>query len=242
MLHYKYLHRSTFIKDGLWMLGINGLLFVFFAHYDVLELIMSIVEKHEHLELDEFLPLGITLTLSLVVFVYRRLQELGHVTQAFEELAKQDPLTHALNRRAGQALLNRFINKAEKYDNRFTLLQLNIDNFKRINDLYGPSIGDDILINLVNIIEQEMPLNCKLIHWHSDNFILIIPDENIATFEFANCLRETIAQQLFTTDTITCSMGMATWQKGMTLQNLLHDVEDALLDAKADNKNIVKVA
>lgn len=242
MLHYKYLHRSTFIKDGLWVLGINGLLFVFFAHYDVLELIMSIVEKHEHLELDEFLPLGITLTLSLVVFIYRRLQELGHVTQAFEELAKQDPLTHALNRRAGQALLSRFIHKAEKYDKRFTLLQLNIDNFKRINDLYGPSIGDDILINLVNIIEQEMSLNSKLIHWHSDNFILIIPDENISTFEFANCLRETIAQQLFTTDTITCSMGMATWHKGITLQNLLHDVEDALLDAKADNKNVVKVA
>jgi len=108
MLHYKYLHKSSFIKDGLWLLGINGVLFAFFAHYDVLELIISLVKEHEHLELDEFLPLGATLTFSLVVFIYRRLAELGRITQAFEELAKQDPLTHALNRRAGQAVLHRF--------------------------------------------------------------------------------------------------------------------------------------
>jgi len=121
-LHYKYLHRSSFIKDGLWLLAINGLLFAIFAHYDVLELIVDVVEKYEHLELDELLPLGVTLTFSLLVFVYRRLQELGHVTQAFEELAKQDPLTHALNRRAGQALLQCFINNAEQYGQGFSVV------------------------------------------------------------------------------------------------------------------------
>ena len=242
MPHYKYLHRSSFIKDALWLLAINGLLFVIFAQFDVLELMVSVVEKYEHLELDELLPLGVTLTLSLVVFVYRRLQELGHVTQAFEELSKQDPLTHALNRRAGQALLSRFIHKAEKYGQAFSLLQLNIDDFKRINDAYGPSIGDEILINLVKIIKGHIQQDSQLVHWHSDNFILILPSNNTPAFEFANKLRETIANQLFTTDSITCSMGLTTWQKGLSLQDLLHNVEDALLDAKTANKNTVKVA
>ena len=242
MSHYKYLHRSSFIKDALWLLTINGFLFVIFAQFDVLELMVSVVEKYEHLELDELLPLGVTLTLSLVVFVYRRLQELGHVTQAFEELSKQDPLTHALNRRAGQALLHRFINKAEKYGQGFSVVQLNIDNFKRINDAYGPSIGDEILINLVNIIKGHIQQNSQLVHWHSDNFLLILPSQVTSAYEFANSLREKTAQQLFSTDTITCSMGLATWQKGMPLQDLLHQVEDALLDAKAAGKNTVKVA
>ncbi|PKG84924.1 hypothetical protein CXF85_04745 [Colwellia sp. 75C3] len=242
MLHYKYLHRSTFIRDGLWLLAINALFFVFFANYDVLELVVALVKKHEHWELDEFLPLGATLTLSLVIFVYRRLVELGRITQAFEELAKQDPLTHALNRRAGQAILYRRYNKAEQQDQGFSLLQLNIDNFKRINDTYGPSIGDEILINLVKIIQKNIPKKARLIHWHSDNFLIILPADISALFQFSNNLRETIEQQLFTTDTITCSMGLASWQKGLSLQDMLHNVEDALLDAKAANKNTVKVA
>lgn len=242
MGHYKYLHRSTFIRDALWLLAINGALFMFFAQYDVLELIMSIVKEHEHWELDELLPLSATLSLSLGVFIYRRLVELGQVTQAFEELAKQDPLTHALNRRAGQAILYRFFSKAEKTGQTFSLLQLNIDNLKRVNDTYGPSVGDDILINLVKIIQHNMPSGSQLIHWHSDNFLLVLPSQFDAPFEFANKLRETIAQQLFTTDTITCSIGLASWEKGSSLQDMLHNVEDALMDAKAANKNTVKVA
>ena len=242
MLHYKYLHRSTFIKDGLWLLGINGILFALFAHYDVLEILMNLVKEYEHLELDELLPLGATLTFSLVIFIYRRLQELGHVTQAFEELAKQDPLTHALNRRAGQAILHRRYSMAEQQGQGFSLLQLNIDNFKRINDAYGPSVGDDILINLVNIIQHNIPNNARLIHWHSDSFLVVLPTSINSPYEFANNLRETIAQQLFTTDTITCSMGLSSWRKGLSLQDILHNVEDALLDAKTANKNTVKVA
>ena len=242
MLHYKYLHKSTFIRDGLWLLAINTLFFAFFASYDVLEMIMEFVKDNEHLELDEFLPLGATLTLSLIIFVYRRLVELGQVTKAFEELAKKDPLTHALNRRAGQAILHRCITLAELEGQGFTLLQLNMDNFKRINDAYGPSVGDDILINLVNIIQKNIPTSARLIHWHSDNFLLILPESLSAPFEFANNLREIIAQQLFATDTITCSMGLASWQQGISLQDMLHNVEDALLDAKAANKNTVKVA
>ncbi len=242
MLHYKYLHRSSFMKDGLWLLVINGILFAFFAQYDVLELIVSILEEYEHLELDEFLPLGVTLTCSLVIFIYRRLAELSRVTQAFEELSKQDPLTHALNRRAGQAVLHNNIAKANSTGQGFSLVQLNIDNFKRINDLYGASVGDDILINLVHIIQKNMPLESELIHWHSDNFLLVLPAQCNSPFEFANKLRETIEIQLFSSDTVTCSIGVSSWQQGISLQNLLYNVEDALMDAKAANKNIVKVA
>jgi diguanylate cyclase (GGDEF)-like protein len=242
MTHYRYLHKSTFIRDGLWLLGINVVLFIFFSQYDVLELIVSVAKKHEHLELDEFLPLGATLTISLVFFIYRRLAELGRVTQAFEELAKQDPLTKALNRRAGQAILHRFIANADATGESFSLLQLNVDNLKRINDAYGPSVGDDILISLVRIIQQNMPVASQLIHWHSDNFLLILPTSTTTPFEFANKLRETIAQQLFTTDTITCSIGVASWKKGNTAQDILLNAEDALMDAKAANKNTVKVA
>lgn len=241
-MHYQYLHRSSLVRDALWLLAINAVLFFLFAQYDVLELIIGLAKTHEHWELDEFLPLGATLTFSLVIFIYRRLAELGRVTQAFEELAKQDPLTHVLNRRAGQAILHNFYEKAHRESEGFSLLQLNVDNFKRINDSYGPSVGDDILINLVRIIYKNITANSQLIHWHSDNFLVVLPTSIKSPYEFANNLKETIAQQLFTTDTITCSIGVTSWRKGLSLQDVLHNVEDALLDAKAANRNTVKIA
>ena len=112
MPHYKYLHRQTFIRDGLWLILINVLLLGLFARYDFFEWILGVVEEYEYLELDEILPLTATLTISLLVFTYRRMVEMGRVTQAFEHLAKYDPLTNTLNRRAGYALLQRFHDSA----------------------------------------------------------------------------------------------------------------------------------
>jgi len=241
MLHYKYLHRTAFTNDAKWLIGINCVFLILFINFDVFEWVVGFAEEYEFLELDELLPLAATLTLSLIIFTYRRLVELSLVTKAFEELSKRNPLTYALNRRAGQAILHRRYTKASQEGKSFGLLQLSLDNFKRINDSYGPSIGDEILINLVSIIQKNIPEKVKLIHWHSANFILVLPEDLNAPIEFANKLREIIANQLFTTDTITCSMGLTTWQKGLSLQDMLDNVEDALLDAKSSNTNTVKV-
>lgn len=242
MPHYKYLHRQTFIRDGLWLILINVLLLGLFARYDFFEWILGVVEEYEYLELDEILPLTATLTISLLVFTYRRMVEMGRVTQAFEHLAKYDPLTNTLNRRAGYALLQRFHDSAVVNNESYSLLQLDLDNFKRINDLYGSSIGDEVLINLANLIQNHTPETIEIIHWHSDNFILVLPNTVQQPFELANKLRTIIATQLFSSDEITCSVGLTAWQQGTKLTEVLQNVEDALLDAKAANKNTVKVA
>jgi diguanylate cyclase (GGDEF)-like protein len=242
MPHYKYLHRQTFIRDGLWLILINMFCLIFFVQYDFFEWILGLVDEYEYLELDEVIPLTASLTLSLLVFTYRRMVEMGDITQAFENIARYDPLTNTLNRRAGYTVLQRYNESASLTGEGYNLLQLDLDNFKRINDLYGSSIGDEVLINLAKLIRKSAPDNIEIIHWHSDNFILIVPSSIKAPFELANKLRSVIAEQLFSSDVITCSVGLSAWQKGSTLTDVLQNVEDALLDAKAANKNTVKVA
>jgi len=242
MPHYKYLHSQTFVKDGLWLILINLFCLILFVKFDFFEWILVLVDKYEYLELDEVIPLTATLTLSLLVFTYRRMVEIGNITQAFEEIAKLDPLTNTLNRRAGYTLLQRYNENAALHGKNYSLLQIDLDNFKRINDLYGPSVGDQVLVNLAKLIKQYTADNIEIIHWHSDNFILIIPSSISTPFELANKLRHVIAEQLFSSDTITCSVGLSAWQTGSTLTDVLQNVEDALLDAKAANKNTVKVA
>ncbi|MBU2893522.1 GGDEF domain-containing protein [Colwellia sp. D2M02] len=242
MPHYKYLHRQTVIRDALWLSAINVLLFIIYAKYDFFEWVLDQVEQYEYLELDEILPLTASLTISLLIFTYRRMVELGKISQAFENLAKYDPLTNTLNRRAGYILLQQFNDSAINKNESYSLLQLDLDDFKRINDLYGSSIGDEVLINLANLIKQQVPSDAEIIHWHSDNFIIAMPSTKQAPFELANTLRYAIEEKLFAADKITCSIGLTMWQSGTSLADMLLNVEDALLDAKAANKNTVKVA
>jgi len=251
MPHFKYLHRDSFIKDGLWLIVFNFMVMIIFAYFDFFEKFRHLVEKYEYLELDELLPLSVSLTISLLFFTYRRVVELGLISQAFEQLAKQDPLTQVLNRRAGQALLATFFNKAEQNqskvtENSFSLLQLDLDDFKRINDLYGANVGDDLLVKSARIIHRNLPEFSELIHWHSDNFLIILPNtrsnQTVQPFAFANNLRRILKTELFKADPVTCSIGVTTWKAGTTIEMMLHKVEDALHDAKADNKNTVKIA
>lgn len=113
MPHYKYLHRSTLLRDAFWLVIINVIFLFIFAHYDVLELMFALSREYDDWELDELLPLSATLTISLVIFLYRRMKELGEITYAFEQLSKLDPLTQVLNRRAGQAQLANYVQRAE---------------------------------------------------------------------------------------------------------------------------------
>jgi len=242
MTHYKYLHRQTFIRDGLWLIAINIFFLIIFVQYDFFEWIIGVVNEYEYLELDEIIPLTGTLTICLLIFTYRRMVEMGEITQAFENIAKYDPLTNTLNRRAGYSVLQRYNETALLTGEGYSLLQLDLDNFKRINDSYGPSVGDEVLINLAKLIKKYTPDTIEIIHWHSDNFILIVPNTIQAPFELANKLRNVIAEQLFSSDEITCSVGLSAWQERATLTFVLQKTEDALLDAKLANKNIVKVA
>ncbi len=238
MPHYKYLHRSTLLRDAFWLVMINVIFLFIFAHYDVLELMFEFSREYEDWELDELLPLSATLTISLVIFLYRRMKELGEITYAFEQLSKLDPLTQVLNRRAGQAQLANYVQRAEQSKQGFALVQLNIDNFKHINDLYGSSIGDEVLIKLVELLRKVLPKASQLIRWHGDTFLIILPSQQGAIFQLAHDIHSKVNTELLASlEKTTCSLGVAVWQPGMNSEHILHAVEDALFDAKNQGKN-----
>ena len=75
MPHKQYFHKPTVIKDLILITVVNLFMFVIFLNYDVLEVIYHFSRQHEYFELDELIPLGITVALSLLVFSYRRIYE-----------------------------------------------------------------------------------------------------------------------------------------------------------------------
>ena len=234
MPHTKYIHRPTVVKDITFLIVANLLLLMGYAQVDILEWAYFISREHEDLELDELLPLGISISLSLLVFSYRRIKELGVMAQTLEQLSLLDLLSGLANRRAGQINLNSWCELAEKNQQAFIVYHLNLDKFSQVNKLYGQLIGDEVIKEVGQRLDLEKPKSGQLFRWLDDHFIMLVPLNEITTpNSFAHQLQHSINGQLMaSTLSLSCSIGYAVWQKGQTADDILTEAEDALMNAK----------
>jgi len=242
MPHKQYIHRPTVIKDLIIITVINLGFFIAFVQVDFLEWLYHFSRKNEHLELDEFFPLGITIALSLLVFSYRRIKELGLMAKTLEQMSLVDPLTGLPNRRAGQIRLIRWCLKAERKAKTFVVYQIDIDQFKKVNDMFGQIIGDDVLKLAARVLNQMLPSSSLLCRWLDDNFLLVVPLKELENPHlYAHEIQQTINQEVMaSTLKLTTCIGYKIWQKGQGVEDLLHDADDALMHAKQSGRNQIK--
>lgn len=242
MPHRQYMHKPTVIKDLIIMLVVNLLLWGLFVKVDALELLYHASRNHEGLELDELIPLGITIGLSLLIFSYRRIKELGLMAQTLEQMSLIDPLTGLPNRRAGQISLLSWYELAERKGQEFTVFQIDLDDFKSVNDLFGQLVGDDVLKSVANRLNSQLPKGALLCRWLDDNFIVVTPlNPSITPQQYALDFQQLVSNKIFSsTLDVTCCVGFASYEKGQTLEDMLHDVGDALSVAKHKGKNQVQ--
>jgi len=244
MPHNQYFHKPTLIKELIIVTVFNLIMLVIFLYFDVLEFIYHLSREHEDFELDELIPLGITVALSLLVFSYRRIKELGLMAQTLERLSLVDPLTDLPNRRAGQIKVMSWCKTADKLKKSFVVFQIDIDNFKVVNDLYGESVGDEVLVLTSKIITKTLPENTFLYRWLDDSFIVIWPTSpTLMPFELAEKIQQSINGNIMpSTLSLTCSIGFSLRSVGQSPEDLLHDVDDALMQAKDSGKSKIKAA
>lgn len=244
MPHVQYFHKPTVIKDLIILTVFNLAMFILFLSYDLLEVIYHFSRQHEGFELDELIPLGITIALSLLVFSHRRIKELGRMAQTLEHLSLIDPLTNLSNRRAGQIKVMSWCRTADKAKKTFAVFQIDLDDFKKVNELYGESIGDEVLVLTSQIISQNLPDKAHLYRWLDDNFIVVWPTSaTILPFDIAEKIQQSINGNIMpSTLSLTCSVGFSIRNLSQSPADLLHNVEDALMQAKQSGKNSIKVA
>lgn len=239
MPHRQYMHRPTVIKDLTVLVVVNLIFFFAFMNFDVLESLYQFSRDYEHLEVDEIVPLGFTVAISFLIFSYRRIKELGLMAQTLEHMSLLDPLTGLPNRRAGQISLVTWCDLANEKGQDFAIYQIDLDNFKKINDMYGQMVGDDVLKLVAQRVGNNLPEGALLCRWLDDNFIVVA---NVTTkktpAEFALELQQLISKQIMTaTVDLTCCIGFSLYQKGHIVEDILHDVEDALAVAKHRGEN-----
>ena len=158
-----------------------------------------------------------------------------------EYLAITDSLTGLYNRHQTHKELSTKIDEFHRYNDSFSLLMLDIDYFKQVNDNFGHDIGDYVLHELSSIITKQIRTNDHFSRWGGEEFLIILPkiSQNEA-YDVANKIRLLVERYSFkSTISLTLSIGVATIKNNDTKESLLKRVDNALYEAKNNGRNNV---
>lgn len=174
---------------------------------------------------------------TMVLTFLRRQQEL---LGELESLSITDPMTGLANRRR----FNQMIHSIEMNKEVFGYFTLDIDNFKKINDTYGHTIGDEVLIRLSELLNQTLPTNATAIRLGGEEFGVLIENTSAnATFELAEQTRKIIEEAVFPIPgelTVSIGAGYMNYET-YTIERFLIRVDQHLYKAKQGGKNRVNM-
>ncbi len=171
--------------------------------------------------------------------------ELLLAQREMEKLARQDYLTSSLNRRAIIERIKEEISRSSREDGSFSLAMLDIDHFKKVNDDYGHSIGDAVLIECINRLQSVVRDYDMLGRFGGEEFLVFIPGtESQQAEEICERIRSAVACTPFqvqgTSISITISLGCTTWKKDLDTDDLIRMADNALYRAKEKGRNRVE--
>ena len=158
-----------------------------------------------------------------------------------QKLATKDALTGIYNRYKMTTLIEEEIKRAKRYDESFSLLMLDIDKFKNINDTYGHDVGDYVLQELSRVVLKTIRKTDSFGRWGGEEFMLLAPHTNAEqAVELAEKIRKNIEEHSFEhVEKITVSIGVTQYINGEKETSLLKRVDQALYEAKANGRNQV---
>ncbi len=159
-----------------------------------------------------------------------------------EKLANTDPLTGAYNRRYLNEFANDYLKIAKREKIDFSLLIVDLDDFKNINDTYGHEIGDLVLIQFVKIARETIRENDLIIRFGGDEFILLLPNTSINNAKFlASKIINRISEYNMTNEIkFFVSVGVSDYQeKDLNIDDIIIRADNSLYEAKRAGKNRV---
>jgi diguanylate cyclase (GGDEF)-like protein len=162
--------------------------------------------------------------------------------------ARRDPLTGVGNRGEMESRLQRmFAALAESgtHVSPFSLIFLDLDHFKSVNDTFGHAVGDRVLVNLARLCSDELYSGETVCRFGGEEFVVLCPETRIEdATKRAERLRVAIQRQDLAqpqTLKVTASFGVAQVEAGDTMQTLVERADQALYDAKKQGRNRVCV-
>lgn len=178
---------------------------------------------------------GYLRNVSFIIMVSHRLY------QDLRDTASRDFLTTVYNRRATQQLLDKEFNQFQRYHGFCSLILLDIDHFKAVNDSYGHETGDKILQNVTAILTAQLRKTDTLGRWGGEEFLVILPNTPLEqAIEVAEKLRHEVTKEKMLGISCTISLGVKMLDNNdHSIDEAVKRADDALYSAKHNGRNCV---
>lgn len=180
---------------------------------------------------------------SSIAFLLMHKERADHLLQ---QLASLDPLTHAFNRRTFVDLARKQLSRARRLDAPLSLVLLDVDHFKQVNDTHGHLVGDRVLQRFAEVVRGELRNEDVLVRYGGEEFCLLLPDvAGTGAVALAGRVRKAVAREPFAIDgleiPVTLSAGVAARidEGPEGLDALLARADEALYVAKSRGRNRV---
>jgi len=232
--------------------GLLGFAFIYCAFVFLFRMYFAFNEP----KLDDFMNAGTIHAFSLISLQFVTITSCFSLTisasqQLASELATQatiDSLTNIYNRRAFDEFAQKSVLRAQREKTPISIILMDIDFFKKVNDTYGHQVGDKVLKEFSLRLKNSLRQYDILARYGGEEFTLLLPDTDTKTaLLIAEKLRDTIAQPIFCLEgglelKVTASFGIATNQgEHINWQQLISFADEALYRAKENGRNCVKL-
>jgi diguanylate cyclase (GGDEF)-like protein len=182
----------------------------------------------------------ITLLITLIVLLYVR-----KIHTKLNNLASNDPLTGLPNRRTFSRQLEHFISLNTRHNHPLSLVFVDVDDFKMINDAQGHDVGDKVLINIASTLKSTIRQTDFIARWGGEEFIILLIDTQFHEAKLiAEQLRKNIEENTYlhqqAKKDVTISLGVSQVKDNEDTYSLFKRVDNALYQAKNQGKNRVE--
>ena len=233
------------------------LLMIYLGAFEKLYIYTRSLEFFDFGEIAVFLPAF--LAIGFVLYSLRRIEELKSEIvrrrtaenklqkseKKYKKLSITDDLTRLYNSRYFYSKLEEEINRSVRYQHPLSLLLIDIDDFKMVNDRYGHLEGDLVLAMTGKVIKNCLRRTDSAYRYGGEEFTVILPGTGFeAAVNAAERIRKQISAQVFTTSTketihITVSVGACRFEPGDKMKAFVKRADNAMYVAKQDGKNRV---
>ena len=168
--------------------------------------------------------------------------ELMSTLQKYEEKAIRDPLTGVMNHGEIETQLNNAIARRQNNDQPVSVMMLDLDHFKQVNDNYGHAVGDTTLKHFAKILMDTSVEEKSLVgRWGGEEFVIVCRDKNAdAAKEMAEKIRETVEEYQFPEIYhLTCSIGVTELQPEDDFTKAFNRLDKAMYASKQSGRNKV---
>ena len=179
----------------------------------------------------------------MVQDIHENTVELMSTLKKYEEMASMDPLTSVLNHGRIETELGNAVEIVKKNKRVVSVMMIDIDFFKKVNDTYGHSVGDMTLKRFASIISQCFSDGRAVVgRWGGEEFVTICYDTDVEKLrEIAEALRTRVESENFkAVGKVTCSIGITDITEYDEAEIVFERMDKALYDAKSSGRNCVR--